>query len=118
MCSEEFWSQKTSEAPSAFGSLERRDKRRVRTAVAEERGSVVFFFSYSQPPTCRLPWPLLSGCCGRPPCSGSSGCGCGLGSVAAHPRTVPCSPPMGSPRRRRGGCASGLRGQMHIFDDC
>lgn len=61
-----------------------------------------------------LPWPQRSGCCGRPLCSGSSGCGCGLGPVAASPRTAPGSPPKGSPHRRRGGCVSGLR-HKHTF---
>lgn len=74
-----------------------------------ERGSAVFFISYFRPLTCCPPWSRRSGCCGRPPCSGSSGRGCGLGPVAAPPRTAPGSPPTGSPHRRRGGCASGLR---------
>lgn len=38
VCSEEeFCSQKTSEAPSAVGSLGRRDERRVRTAAVGTR---------------------------------------------------------------------------------
>lgn len=74
-----------------------------------ERGSVVSFITFSWHLTCPPPWPRRSGCWGRPPCSGSSGCGCGPGPSAAPPRTAPGSPPTGSPRRRRGGCASGLQ---------